>query len=179
MTELRTFLRRHLISLLLLSVAGGFLMLVAELILVNHTNGIQLVAVVASIAGVILALAGLVTRGTLRTIVAVLFVLLAVSGLVGTAEHLEGGEEGAEAVVPAQIESAAQPGAASNVSYSPDTNVTQYRLNQEGEEERERGEREGAEGTPPPLAPLSLSGLALLGALATFAGDDPRESVNR
>ncbi|MFN8488827.1 MAG: hypothetical protein U0350_14590 [Caldilineaceae bacterium] len=148
MSRIQTFVQKQFTNLLLLFVTGGFLMLVAELLLTGHTRGIQLVAVVASVAGVVLALAGLLTRGKMSNIVAIAFLLLALTGLLGVSEHLEEGEGEREGVATAQV---VRP-----------NNATNRPVNLRQEPEFRAGARRN---TPPPLAPLSLAGLSLLGTV--------------
>ncbi len=148
MSQIQAFVQKQFTNLLLLFVTGGFLMLVVELLLTGHTRGIQLVAVAASVAGVVLALAGLLTRGKMSNIVAVAFLLLALTGLLGVSEHLEEGGEGQEGVAAAQV---VRTGNATNMPVN-------FR---QAEDFRPGGRRN----TPPPLAPLSLAGLSLLGTV--------------
>lgn len=152
MSQIQAFVQKQFTNLLLLFVIGGFLMLVAELLLTGHTRGIQLVAVAASVAGVVLALAGLLTRGKMSNIVAIAFLVLALTGLLGVSEHLEEGGDEQEGVAMAQVVRT--------------TNATNMPINFSEEDEFRPGERKNA---PPPLAPLSLAGLSLLGTV-TLAG---------
>lgn len=133
MNQITTLVQTRFPSLVLLGVAAGFVMLLAELLLTGHTEGTQRIAVLMSVLGIGLGLMALWVSGWLRGLVIAGFALLALAGVYGALEHQEGGE-GREAQTQRFI--------------------------------RERGE---GEATPPPLAPLSLSGLALLGGLATLA----------
>lgn len=148
MNRIQLFVQKQFTNLLLLFIAGGFLMLVAELLLTGHTRGIQLIAVAASGTGIALALAGLFSRGKVSNFVAIAFLLLSLTGLLGVSEHLEegGGErEGVAAVQAARS-----------------TNATNTRINFQQEPGFRPG---GRRNTPPPLAPLSLAGLSLLGTV--------------
>ena len=55
MKSVQTLVQRHVWSLLMLLIAGAFALLLVELIVTEHTDGIQLVAVGASAFGLILA----------------------------------------------------------------------------------------------------------------------------
>lgn len=81
-------------------------------------------------------------------IVAIAFLLLALTGLLDVSEHLEECEERREGVAAAQV-----------VRTNKATNKS---VNFRQEDEFRRGERKNA---PPPLAPLSLAGLSLLGTV--------------
>ncbi len=150
--QLQVRLQTNLTSLLLVFVALGFLFLLAELLLTNHTEGIQQVAVGASILGALLGLAGLFVGGRLRHAAVILFLLLALTGLVGVVEHNEARleAEGFET--------------STRVPWSSGTTLVRYTWDEDEEEE-------GEEGEAPPLAPLSLSGLSVLGAVALLARD--------
>lgn len=93
----------------------------------------------------------LVVRGRAAMTVAVLLLLLSVTGLIGTFEHLE---EGGAARGEGQ-----RVGVAVNqqVAFTDDDDDT---ARQEG------GAGEEGEAVPPPLAPLSLAGLSIFGVLA-------------
>ena len=105
-------------------------------------------------------LLGLFARGRARPLLGLLLLVLSLSGLIGVREHLE--EGGGEAMrLPAQpsVQLVAYQAGASNEE-------------KEGEEQgeaREVREERGGESAPPPLAPLSLSGLALMGAVILLA----------
>lgn len=156
MSQVQAFVQKQFTNLLLLFVTGGFLMLVAELFLTGHTRGIQLVAVVASVAGVVLGLAGLLTRGKMSNIVAIAFLLLALTGLLGVSEHLEESEGEREGVATAQVVRT--------------NNTTNTPVNFRQEDEFQPGGRRNA---PPPLAPLSLAGLSLLGTVTLVGRKEP------
>ena len=155
MQGIQTFVRRNLTALLLLMLAGGFAMLLAELLLTGHVKGIQNVAVIASAAGLVAVLVGWFAKGGLRTTMAVVLVLLSLTGLVGTFEHFEEGGE-REGSRPALVASAENQQIVFNAQEE-----------EEGESEGPRGE--GGESVPPPLAPLSLAGLSLMAAIVLLA----------
>ena len=150
--QLQARLQANLTSLLLVFVALGFLFLLAELLWTNHTEGIQWVAVGASILGALLGLVGLFVGGRLRDVAVLLFLLLALTGLVGVVEHNEARleAEGFET--------------STRVQWSSGTTLVRYTWDEDEEDE-------GEEGEAPPLAPLSLSGLSALGAVALLAKD--------
>ena len=177
MTGLQAMVRRNLINILLVLLLGGFAMLLAELLITNHVDGIQNVANVASLVGGVAILLGFFAKGTFRHLLVLLLLVLSLSGLLGAWEHLES-REGGEARVPAAI--AARQDGYQTISNGAGADVERT-LQQEGEENEsgeggERGERNGGEGTPPPLAPLSLSGLALMGAVVLLAKPDAQEA---
>lgn len=166
MDQMAGWIRKNLPEVVLAAAVGGFLMILAELIITDHLDGIQLVAVVASVIGLVVSAAGFVLRGAASRAGAILLVLLSISGLVGAFEHYEEGQE--EAV-------AAQYGLAVGQEYRYIDSDEEDEESVSGEE-REAGEEgeggEEGEAVPPPLAPLSLSGLALLGAMALLARSD-------
>ncbi|MCA9995891.1 MAG: hypothetical protein KDE56_09110, partial [Anaerolineales bacterium] len=98
MQSVQNLVQKNLFSLLLLVTAGGFAMLLVELILMGHTSGSQLVAVAASAVGMGLALAGIIAKGSFRYLLVILFLILSASGLYGTLEHTEGREHRAQEV---------------------------------------------------------------------------------
>lgn len=144
MKALQDFVQKNLFTLLLLLIAGGFVMLLVELVLMGHTSGTQFVAVVACVAGLIFAIGGLFANGNIRHLLVVLFLLLSISGLYGTLEHTEKREE----------------------RIAETTGVTITAIgSDEGEELGEElvGEFQTF---PPALSPLGLSGFSALGAVA-------------
>ena len=156
MRSIVAFVHDKFYTLIMLLIAGGFATIVAELVWTNHTDGIQRVGVIASIVGVLLGLAALFVRGNARLVVAGLFLVLSISGLMGVFQHTEArsGEEEAYRL--------AAPG-----GYQP----ASYRLQEEDEEgeEGEGGEAGESGEAVPPLAPLGLSGLALMGVVVTVS----------
>jgi len=116
MASLKRFVQQYFPTILLLMAAGGFAMIAAELLLTSHTDGLQMVGLIASVIGLILGVVALFMSGQkARDIIAILFIVLSISGLLGVLQHA-----GARA--------------------------------------------DDAQSAAPPLASLSLSGLALLGA---------------
>lgn len=179
MTGLQAMVRRNLITILLMLLLGGFVMLLAELLVTNHVDGIQNVANVASIVGAAAILLGFFAKGTFRHLLVLLLLVLSLSGLLGAWEHLES-REGGEAQAPAALAVRSDGYQTISNGAGADIERTLQEDDEEGEEAREGGEggeREGGEGAPPPLAPLSLSGLALMGAIVLLAKPDARESA--
>lgn len=154
MGVLRRTVQAHYYTVVMLLLVGGFAMLLTELLMLAHTDGIQLVAVGATIAGMILTLAALFVRERAAMAVAVMLIMLSATGVIGVYEHLErragDGAEGAEAMVrlqPQQLAFQQDDGDAPDAAKPADDNG----------------------GTPPPLAPLSLAGLSIMGAVTILA----------
>ena len=102
MTSLQAAIRRYLSPILLLLLAGGFLVVLGELYLYHHWQGTQLIGFAATVIGLVAVLLGLFAKRGLRLGLAILLVLISVSGLIGTWEHFESrSEEGQEAARPA------------------------------------------------------------------------------
>ena len=179
MSTLEAWVRKNLAVILLLLLAGGFVVIVWELYLYQHWGGIQFVGFAASLVGLLAVLLGLFAKGTFRVILALLLVVISISGLIGTWEHFESANEGSEASAPALNQLASTTGgellvAASNAPGA----VRSAQLQEQGEENEagegaEQGER-GGEESAPPLAPLGISGLALMGAAVLLAKEDPK-----
>ena len=169
-SSLKQMIARNYYTLMYLLIAGSFLGLVAELVWTEHWDGIQLVGLLASVAGMVLAAIALFASPRMRQVLAVLFVILSISGIVGTIEH---NEERGEGEASAPVIMAASAG----------TNMELPAAQQEEGEEGEAGEQgeargeggEGGEGEAiPPLAPLSLAGMSIIGAVTLFADDRNR-----
>jgi thiol:disulfide interchange protein len=144
-----TTLKNNSTTVYLLVVALGFAFLLAELVIMGHTNGPRLISVVACVLGILFALAGLAMSNA-RRIIAILFVVLALSGVFGFMAH--GGARGFR-----QQNTAAAIQAAS------------------ADKDLQRALRSYS-GMPPTLAPLMLSGLSLLGALVMLSGVGERKT---
>jgi len=152
-------IRENFPAVVLAMVAGGFALTVVELLMMHHTEGKQLIGVAATGVGALLALVGIWAKGGAKTLLVGTFAVLALSGVFGMVEHLEGEEEEREGFrwqQPAQAW------------------LTSHTVAFADEERHEREEEEGEKGEhgPPPLAPLSVTGLALLGAAALIAKPD-------
>ena len=163
MSKLQGFLAQRQDTILLLLLAGGFAVVLGELVLYQHWEGTQLIGFGATVVGMLAVLAGIFVKGTLRTVIGLLLVVLSISGLIGAREHLEAAKGEAMSPRPALVQQSTLAGA-QEIAYRPGG------LAQEEEEEGEEGEGgEGGEEVPPPLAPLSLSGLELMGAVILLA----------
>lgn len=141
---MREWLERRFADLVTLFAALGFLTLLLELLLTGHTEGVQVLAPLAALVGAVAL--GLGFLGA-RTLALGLLLLVSATSLLGMAEHLG---EALEAQGPTQVRLVDEEGKA-------------YPGYPWG-----KGEGREKEGTPPPLAPLSLAGLGLLGALALY-----------
>jgi hypothetical protein len=180
MTSLQVTIRRYLTPILLLLLAGGFLVVLGELYLYRHWHGTQLIGFSATVIGLVAVLLGLFAKRGFRLGLAVLLVLISVSGLIGTWEHFESrSEEGGEAARPA-LAATAQVADATNMTIAYQPAASERMGPQEGGEggegaeagEAGEGGERGGEQAPPPLAPLSLAGLSLMGAAILFAKQD-------
>lgn len=172
MSSLQKLMRQRWQALLLVLLAGGFAMTVLELLLTDHFKGIQVVGIIAPAVALVAVLVGLFAGDGLRRVLALVLLVTALAGVLGTFEHFEeGGGRQVQAI-----------GIADAAGYQP-VRLTSAVAGQEGDEHfegsesgegRESGEsREGSEGgAPPPLAPLAITGLALMGAVVLFV---PRE----
>lgn len=152
MQGLQEMIRRRVFTLLLLLLAGGFIVLLAELLWTGHTEGIQIVAVIAGITGWVLTGLGAVLKRSAGPVLAAILLLLSLTGLLGTFEHLEEGEEAVGALPALAAHSGAR------------TVTVAYRADSVQESEPREGREPGK--TPPlPLAPLSLAGLSIMAAV--------------
>ena len=151
MNKLSAWTGRHFVTLIVAFTAGGFVFILAELLLERHWEGIQLVAPVSAGVGFVLALFALTRRGTLP--VAVLFLALSATGLYGTLAHF--GERTGGGPL-AQAASGTSPAAQL---------VSDVGAPAEGE----FAGPPGGGSAPPWLAPLSVSGSALLGGVGALA----------
>jgi carbon starvation protein CstA len=156
MQKLENMTRQHLTVILLLLLLGGFATLLAELLLTNHFGGTQSVAVIASVAGALALLAGFFVKGRVRHVVALLLVVLSISGLLGMRQHAEAASEAYTA-----------PALATNAEGYQTIAAQAGAVESAPQQERPR-----KESVPPPLAPLSLSGLALMGVVVLLAKQD-------
>ncbi len=169
MKSLEELIRRNLIVILLLMLLGGFVMLLAELLITGHVEGVQNVAVIASIVGAIGVIAGFFIKGVVRHVVVLVLLVLTLSGLMGVREHSESsGRIGDSMRFIAAADLASGYQLIANVNAT-----TQKPLRDEDEDENKPNQRQAErESSPPPLAPLSLSGLALMGAVVLLAKQD-------
>ena len=123
-------------------VAGGFALTVGELLLMNHTEKAQLIGVAMSGVGMVAALLGVVTPHRFRKLLLALLIVVAGSGLFGVFEHFEEAQEHREKAQKAVAAALAR-----------------------GEEPDPKAKKQD----PPPVAPLSVTGLAMLGGLGLLA----------
>ena len=150
---MQTFVRRRFHPLLMGMLAAGFLLLLLELISYSHFEGLQLVGTGAVVLGLIGALLGIGANGGLRRGLIYLFVILALTGLLGEWEHNEDRLRGQ--------------GAQSGQSAPP-----------QGTNRQQGGPRGPRQRTPPPiLAPLSVTGLCLFGAVILLSRRDDEDEL--
>ncbi len=172
MSGLKSFVSRHLYVVLMVLIAGSYLMLSVELLLEGHTEGTQLVGLLASVAGLVMAGVALFVGPAVRNWLAVLFLALSITGLVGTFQHNEDRLEG-EAAPPVLM--AQSTAANTTIAYSRQEDDDDEAHEEEGYENgREDGE--GGEDEAPPLAPLSLSGMSLMAAVVLLGVKKPGDS---
>lgn len=171
MARLQSFTRKYMTTLLLLFLAAGFAVIVAELTLSKHYEGVQLVGLISAIVGLVVALWGLIAKGGTRIALAWVMVVLALAGVVGVFEHNESGGE--EAARPAAIAAA---GTNTNISLGT-PGVAQDSDDAPVPAGAGAQTSSDSETKPPPLAPLGLSGLALMGAVVLLAKRDPDETT--
>ena len=159
---LQSFVRHRFHPLLMSMIAAGFLLLLLELIGYEHYHGIQLVGMAAVVIGLLASLAGIGARGGLRKGLIYLFIVVALTGLLGEWEHNEdrlGGEREAR-------NGQGLPGAQTGPS--------------QGDGDQQSGPGGRREETPPPLlAPLSVSGLCLFGAVVLLSRRDDDDETRR
>ncbi len=86
MLEIQSMVRKNFTEVFLLLVAGGFFAVLAELTMSNHTSGSQMVAIYSTLLGGLLAIHAVID-GRARIVLAVLFVVLSLFGLIGAYEH--------------------------------------------------------------------------------------------
>jgi hypothetical protein len=205
MDGFRRSIQANFVNLLLVLLAGGFLVLLVELVLFQHWQGIQLVAIGSVLLGLILTVAALFVQGGGANVIGVLLLLVSLTGLIGVFEHYQarleeaanfqrfaqgqGGFPGAQAGLQATNQQAS--GQQANAQGTPapveegsrqggQQTTGRQGGGQFGQGGFVRGQGRGRFGAgaggglsfrepvPPPLAPLSLTGLSLLSAIVVF-----------
>lgn len=132
-------------------VIGGLALTLAELLLMGHTEKKQMLGVVMTVVAMGLTGLGLLVGPTLRKGLAIALLVVAAGGVYGVVEHLE---EVAEHREKAQAR---------------ETRVVVQLADFDKADREKKGDHEEEEHGPPPLAPLSVSGLALMGSLGLLA----------
>lgn len=132
-------------------VVGAFALTLGELLLMGHSEGKQIIGMVMSAVAMGALVLGLLVGPRIRKVLLGVLCVVALSGVFGTIEHVEEAQEHRE-----NAERERQELALSSPS--------------EDGEAHEEGKTHG----PPPLAPLSVSGLALMGGLGLIARKAPR-----
>ena len=129
-------------KIMMLAVAGGFAFILIELLGIQHAQGPKMIGAVAAAIGAVLGLVGLSENPQLRRILSILFIVLALSGLYGAFVH-----NGARSF---RAQGAAEVPASEDRTIG--RALRSFTL------------------LPPPLAPLALTGLALMGAAFSSIG---------
>jgi hypothetical protein len=151
---MRERIATHLPQLILLANAGAFAVLLAELLITDHTDGSQLIAPVAAAIGIALCGIAAVLPPRLRLAPAAFLVVLSISGVVGFYQHMDEWDGGLSGLFQSSDD-------------DDDDDDDRNSGRGSGDEEDEDDDDDDAE--TPPLAPLGISGTALLSALAAFA----------
>lgn len=163
---LQGFVQRRFYLLLMLLIAAGFLLMFAELVLYKHSKGLQIIGTASTVVGAILAFIGIGANGNLRRILAVVFIVVSLIGVVGVFEHNEerlGGEEDRRPPTAQTTGSQA----------SGESGENEQGESGEGGENGEGSENGEGDEAPPPLAPLGVTGLSAFGAVALLGRRDP------
>lgn len=138
---LATNLNKNFTRVMLLVVAAGFAFLLVELLVMGHSNGPRLISVVAAALGAVFGLVAMSQSSGLRRIMAILFVVLSLSGIFGFMAHSNGRSFRSQAVASAP---------------ATEDRTVRRALNSFGN-------------MPPTLAPLMLTGLSLFGAVVALS----------
>lgn len=151
MAQLRAFMQERFWVIILLFVIGGFLAIAVELIFIGHLHDSQLVAVYAAFFGASVAIHGLMASERVRFYLAGALLLLSIMGMIGIFEHFgarktKEGMALVQQMTIAMTEDATTIGGVDSANNSFLAPIT----------------------SPPILAPLSLSGLSLLGMFTLF-----------
>lgn len=181
LSTIQTFVQRRYHTLLMGFIGLGFVLLFAELIGYEHYHGFQVIGLATTIIGVVTAFTGIAAKGKLRFVLASIFLVLSLAGLLGLFFHNED-RLGLEQRPPAgQFPAPGQGGAppiGDNQTGQPTagtTNPQNQATPATGQELRQPGARPGGRARPmgpPPLAPLSLSGFCALGMVALLGKKD-------
>lgn len=168
--RIQSFAREHLTTLMMLLLAAGFLVVLGELVLYKHYVGEQLIGLLSTVVGTVLVLWGIFAKGRVRVTLATLLVVLSLAGLIGVEEHSasEAGEAQRPTPVAVSAANIAISTGAPTVAQDSETDAGTTEAGSEG----------SSKTTPPPLAPLGLSGLALMGAVILFAKRDEPEPLH-
>lgn len=143
-------------QIILAANAGAFAVLLAELIILEHWDGIQRVAPVTAAAGIVLCCAAIVIPARMRIVPGVLLLALSAAGLVGFTQHMDERDGGFGSLF----------------SSDDDDDDNSGRGNSRDRDRDDADDDDDAE--PPPLAPLGLSGTALLSAIAALSAAPTR-----
>jgi hypothetical protein len=148
-TTLQTFVQRRFHGLMMAMIGFGFVLLFLELLIgYQHYHGLQLIGLATTVIGAIVSFLGIGATGSRRWTLAILLLGLSLAGVLGTFLHNGDRLEGREGPPAAQSERGTPP-------------------------QRPPEARDNGRPIPPPiLAPLSLSGFCILGAVALLGRKD-------
>jgi hypothetical protein len=160
-SRLTDLLETRFPTLVVVAATLGCVMLLIEMLIGHHAQGERRIGMIFAVLGIavsvtstVLILAGVRLSAIVRGAVLAAWAVLAVGGLIGVWKHLDGeGEGGRGEASLSTIVSDAAPAA-----------------------EEEGG---GDGGNRPPLAPLSFTGLGMLGGLGFLLETGPRSSRRR
>jgi hypothetical protein len=163
LAQVQSFVQQRYHTLLMGFIGLGFVMLFLELIGYQHYEGLQLIGLSATVIGAVVAFLGIRASGKRRRMLGAIFLALSLAGLLGAWFHNEDRLRGEQRT---------------------DGQFNQGQPPRPEEPGERAGPGPGGPGgqpgpggpriPPPPLAPLSLSGFCLLGAVALFGRRDPQ-----
>jgi Na+-transporting methylmalonyl-CoA/oxaloacetate decarboxylase gamma subunit len=140
--SLQSFVQQRYHALIMAIIGMGFVLLMLELLGYHHYEGLQIVGLSATVIGALASFLGIGASSRRRRTLAVVFLVLSLAGLLGVWQH-NGERLSGE---------------------RPEAELSEGR--------REAGEQDDEDIPPPPLAPLSLSGFCVLGAIALLGRKD-------
>lgn len=143
----QTFIQRRWYTLMMLIIGVGFVTLIIELLGYQHWEGFQLIGLSAIAIGAIVSFVAIGASASLRKTLGLVFLVLALVGLIGTVLHNGKRLTGQAADMPVP-----PPAAADGQAPAPGEGPEGGRLRM----------------PPPPLAPLSMSGFCILGAVVVL-----------
>lgn len=163
LVSVQSFVQQRYHALLMSVIGLGFVLLMLELIGYQHYEQLQLIGLGSTIIGAVVSFLGITATGNRRRLLAAVLIVLSVAGLLGTWLHNSERLEGERRGLPAEQFQGRPPRQRENDEKG-ESQPWQVRPDEAGRPKI----------PPPPLAPLSLSGFCILGAVALLGRRDPQ-----